>query len=149
MKIRPALNTDIPKLVEFQLAMAKETEDIDLDEKTLKRGVTAVLNDKQKARYFVAEDNKLLIGCFMVTPEWSDWRAGYFIWLQSVYVSADYRRKGVFKMMYDYLKEIVQENLDYRGIRLYVERENQNAIKAYLKMGMLDSDYQMLEWVKK
>jgi ribosomal protein S18 acetylase RimI-like enzyme len=148
MKIRPALNTDIPKLVEFQLAMAKETEDLGLDEKTLKRGVTAVLNDKQKARYFVAEDNKMLIGCFMVTPEWSDWRAGYFIWLQSVYVSPDYRRKGVFKMMYDYLKEIVQENQDYRGIRLYVEKENQNAINAYLKMGMLNSDYQMLEWVK-
>ncbi|MEA1874127.1 MAG: GNAT family N-acetyltransferase [Bacteroidota bacterium] len=148
MKIRPALNTDIPKLVEFQIAMAKETEDLALDEKTLKHGINAVLNDKQKARYFVAVDGKTLIGCFMVTPEWSDWRAGYFIWLQSVYVCADYRRKGVFRMMYDYLKEIVQDNQDYRGLRLYVERENQNAINAYLKMGMLDSDYQMLEWVK-
>ncbi len=149
MKIRPAISSDIPKLVEFQIAMAKETEDLHLDEKILKRGVTSVLNDKQKARYFVAEEDKKLIGCFMVTPEWSDWRSGYFIWLQSVYVCVDYRRKGVFRMMYEYLKDIVQDNLDYRGIRLYVERENQAAINTYVKMGIGDSDYQMLEWVKK
>lgn len=149
MKIRPALSADIAKLVAFQIAMAKETEDIILDEKIILRGITSVLNDKQKGRYFVAEDNKILIGCFMVTPEWSDWRNGYFIWLQSVYVCPDYRRKGVFHKMYHYLKEIVQNNIDYRGIRLYVERENQNAINAYMSIGMSDSDYKMLEWINK
>ena len=148
MKVRPAVSSDIHRIVEFQLAMAKETENLDLDEKTLKRGVTSVLNDKQKARYFVVEENRELLGCYMVTPEWSDWRAGYFIWLQSVYVVPEYRRKGVFRMMYEYLREIVQENIDYRGIRLYVDKDNQTVARAYLNLGMSDSNYHMLEWVK-
>ena len=148
MKIRPALSSDVPKIVEFQIAMAKETEDMNLDEKTVKRGVMAVLNDKQKARYFVAVENKVLCGCFMVTPGWSDWRAAYFIWLQSVYVLPEHRKQGVFRMMYDYMKEIVEKNDDYRGMRLYVEKANQRAINAYLNVGMEDAGYQMLEWDK-
>jgi ribosomal protein S18 acetylase RimI-like enzyme len=148
MKIRPAVNSDVPRIIEFQIAMAKETESLELDKKIVKRGVESVLNDKQKARYFVAEENKTLLGCFMVTPEWSDWRAGYFIWLQSVYVIPERRQQGIFREMYLYLKEIVEGNVDYRGIRLYVDKENKNAITAYLKLDISQSNYTMLEWVK-
>lgn len=148
MKVRPAIKEDIEKLVEFQLSMAKETENKTLDVKTLKRGITAVLNDAQKARYFVATEDKEILGCFMVTPEWSDWRAGYFIWLQSVYVDPDHREKGVFNKMYTYLKDIVENNLDYIGIRLYVDSSNKSAIEVYKKAGLQEPDYTMFEWNK-
>ena len=148
MKVRPVIKEDIDKLVEFQLSMAKETEDKTLDVKTLKRGITAVLNDAQKARYFVATEDKKIMGCFMVTPEWSDWRAGYFIWLQSVYVDPDHRGKGVFREMYNYLKDIVANNSDYIGIRLYVDSGNKPAIEVYNKSGLKEADYTMFEWNK-
>jgi len=148
MKVRPAVSADINKLIEFQLAMAQETEGINLDKKTVERGIRAVLNDIQKARYFVAEDGKELIGCFMVTPEWRDWRAGYFIWLQSVYVLPQNRKQGVFKEMFAYLKDVVSNNSDYRGIRLYVDRENQKAQKTYAKSGMESTNYELYEWSK-
>ncbi|HKK67016.1 MAG TPA: GNAT family N-acetyltransferase [Bacteroidales bacterium] len=148
MKVRPAVSADINKLIEFQLAMAQETEGINLDKKTVERGIRAVLNDIQKARYFVAEDGKELIGCFMVTPEWSDWRAGYFIWLQSVYVLPQNRKQGVFKEMFAYLKDVVSNNSDYSGIRLYVDRENQKAQKTYAKSGMESTNYELYEWSK-
>lgn len=148
MKVRPAIKEDIDKLVEFQLSMAKETEDKELDVKTVKRGISAVLNDAQKARYFVATEDKEALGCFMVTPEWSDWRAGYFIWLQSVYVDPDHREKGVFNEMYSYLKDIVTNNSDYIGIRLYVDSGNYTAIEVYKKSGLKMPDYTILEWSK-
>ncbi|MGC9331794.1 MAG: GNAT family N-acetyltransferase [Bacteroidales bacterium] len=148
MKIRPAIKCDIKELVAFQMAMARETENITLENKTVERGITAVINDIQKARYFVAEQNKKLLGCFMVTPEWSDWRAGFFIWLQSVYVIPEYRKQGVYNAMYAYLKDIVKNNSDYKGIRLYVDKANQNAIHVYEKTGMHKTNYQMLEWIK-
>ncbi|MFO7789808.1 MAG: N-acetyltransferase family protein [Bacteroidota bacterium] len=148
MKIRPAIQTDIKDLVAFQMAMAQETENTELDKKTVEYGIRAVINDIQKARYFVAEKDKKLLGCFMVTPEWSDWRAGYFIWLQSVYVLPEYRKQGVYRAMYAYLKNIVENNIDYKGIRLYVDKSNQNAIQVYEKTGMHKTNYQMLEWTK-
>ncbi|MDA3818999.1 MAG: GNAT family N-acetyltransferase [Candidatus Delongbacteria bacterium] len=148
MKIRPAIKSDIKEIIAFQMAMAKETENITLDKKTVERGITAVINDIQKARYFVAEQNKKLLGCFMVTPEWSDWRAGFFIWLQSIYVIPEFRKQGVYHAMYAYLKDIVKNNSDYKGIRLYVDKANQNAIQVYEKTGMHKTNYQMLEWTK-
>ncbi|MFP4663359.1 MAG: N-acetyltransferase family protein [Bacteroidales bacterium] len=148
MRVRPAVSADINSLIEFQMAMAQETEGISLDKKVVKNGITSVLNDIQKARYFVAEMDKEIIGCFMVTPEWSDWRAGYFIWLQSVYVKPAHRGKGVFVKMYDYLKDVVKNNSDYRGIRLYVDKNNETALAVYKKAGMNPTNYELLEWSK-
>lgn len=148
MKIRPAVDSDIHNLVEAQGEMAWETEKIRLDEKVLETGIRAVLSDSAKGRYFVAEDRGAFVGCFMLTPEWSDWRNAYMIWLQSVYIVAHFRKSGVFREMYEYLKSIVSENEYYAGIRLYVSKDNANAIKVYQKLGMSNAHHEMFEWMQ-
>ena len=40
-----------------------------------------------------------------VTFEWSDWRNGWFWWVQSVYVRVDYRGRGVFRMLYEHVRQ--------------------------------------------
>jgi hypothetical protein len=73
-------------IVEFQLAMALETEDVTLDREICTRGVRAVFADPSLGRYFVAESAGAVIASLMLTCEWSDWRAGMVWWIQSVYV---------------------------------------------------------------
>ena len=80
--------------------------------------------------------------------EWSDWRCGQVIWLQSVYVMPEWRRKGIFRLMYAYIRDQVLADSGYRGIRLYVERNNRAAQAVYRNMGMEDHHYQMWEWMK-
>ena len=41
----------------------------------------------------------------MITYEWSDWRNGLFWWIQSVYVAPDWRRRGVYRGLYEYVQE--------------------------------------------
>ena len=82
------------------------------------------------------------------TYEWSDWRNGTFIWVQSVYVNKEYRGKGVFKALYNKVKEICDSNNEYVGIRLYVEKENYTAQKTYRSLGMEECNYFMYEYEK-
>ena len=46
--------------------------------------------------YLIAEIGKVSAGQLMITYEWSDWRNGLFLWIQSVYVEPKFRNKKFF-----------------------------------------------------
>jgi L-amino acid N-acyltransferase YncA len=148
MLIREATIKDIPHLLDFQLKMALETENITLEISSLTLGVNRLFKDPTKGRYYVAEENEEVVGCLMTTYEWSDWRNGTVLWIQSVYVSRDHRGKGVYKKMYDYIKQLTQEDPDLRGIRLYVDKHNTSAKEVYTSLQMNGEHYQVFEWMK-
>src|SRR4051812_27133415 len=103
---RDAHPRDALDIIDFQIAMAQETEDFALDRKTCTRGVEAVFADRTLGRYFVAEIDSNVIGSLMITPEWSDWRNGVVWWIQSVYVRPDHRRRGIYAGLYEHIKHI-------------------------------------------
>jgi len=145
MNIRPAQKEDVVSLVEFNQAMALETEGKRLDEQVLRGGVEAVFRDTQKGFYVVAENDGKIAGGLMITFEWSDWRGQWFWWIQSVYILPEYRGQGVYRMLYEFVKEKAKESKDVCGFRLYVEKENARAQKVYEKLGMKSSHYLMYE----
>ncbi len=146
IKIRIAEAKDVPALVEFNQAMALETEGKHLDPDTLTNGVSAVFADETKGFYLVAEDaNEMIIGGLMITFEWSDWRNKWFWWIQSVYILPVGRGKKIYSRLYDFAKEKAREKGNVFGFRLYVEHENLHAQKVYEKVGMETSHYLMYE----
>jgi L-amino acid N-acyltransferase YncA len=148
MNIRKATLADIPTLVDFQFKLAFESENVTLDKEVLALGLQAMFQDPSKGFYNVAEENAEVIGCHMITYEWSDWKNGMVWWIQSVYVVESHRKKGVFKKMYDNLVEIVKGDAGLRGLRLYVDKTNDRAQKTYSAMGMDGSHYTVYEWMK-
>src|SRR3954453_2470509 len=84
--IRTALPTDADVVAEFNAALARESEGKTLDLDLLHPGVAALLADNNKGVYFLAERDGAAVGQIMFTREWSDWRNGWFWWIQSVYV---------------------------------------------------------------
>lgn len=148
MIIREAGGEEYNAIVEFQLAMASETEEITLDRATVENGVKAVLADNNKGRYYVAEIEGRIVGSLLTTYEWSDWRNGTVLWIQSVYVLPDFRRRGVYRNLYSHLKKLVTESNQLNGIRLYADKSNKVAHKTYRKLGMVDDHYITFEWLK-
>ena len=144
--IRPATEADIQFIIDSQLSMALETEQLRLEPHLVEKGVKAVFSDSGRGFYLLAEAGGFRAGCLMVTPEWSDWRNASIWWFQSVYVIPEYRRMGVFRMMYDHVK---QEGIEcgIAGLRLYVESANVRAQKTYEAMGMNGSHYRTFEWM--
>jgi len=146
IKIRKAKMKDLEIIVKFNYNLAKETEDKELDLKTLTKGVESILTDTSKGQYYVYIINEEVIGQIMHTYEWSDWRNGMFLWIQSVYVDAKHRRKGIFRELYNYVKNICNEDDGIVGIRLYVEKENFNAKSTYKSLGMQECNYHIYEY---
>jgi GNAT superfamily N-acetyltransferase len=145
MEIRSAKLSDAAALVEFNQAMALETEARFLDPQILKSGVDSVFHDEMKGFYVVAEDDGRIAGGLMVTFEWSDWRDGWFWWIQSVYIRPEYRGRRIYAGLYDYVKQLAAERGDVCGFRLYVERDNERARRVYERLGMSESHYVMYE----
>lgn len=146
--LRTARASDTDTLVDFNAAMALETENLTLDRSVLTRGVRAALADATKGVYFVAESDGRVVGQLMITREWSDWRNGDLWWIQSVYTHPDYRGRGVFASLY---RDVEQRARDAgaAGLRLYVETHNAPARTTYAKLGMAVAPYAIMEHIFK
>lgn len=145
VKVRPARPQDVDHLIEFNLRMANETEGRLLDREILTLGINEILRDAARGFYLVAEIDGVVGGCLMVTTEWSDWRNGAFWWIQSVYVAPEFRRRGVFRGLYEEARNRARNSARVCGCRLYVDRENIQAQATYRRIGLRETSYKMFE----
>ena len=134
--------------MDFQLAMAWETEDLRLDRSVCAAGVRAVFENPALGRYYVAGTGSHIAGVALTTYEWSDWRNGVVWWIQSVYVLPGFRRRGIYSGIYAFIRGLAESNPAVRGIRLYVDRRNTTAQEVYTRLGMNGEHYQVFEWMK-
>ncbi len=136
------------RIVELQLRMAQETEGLRLDRDVVSRGVRGVFQEPARGTYWVAEEKGEILGMLLAIPEWSDWRNGTVLWVHSLYVIPQARRRGVFKKLYLNLKKQVEQSPELMGLRLYVDKTNKPAQEVYEKLGMSKEHYELYEWLK-
>lgn len=146
ISVRAAIADDVQLIADWNRAMALETEAKILDPATIEAGVQAAFKNPTYGFYLVADVDSQPAGCLMVTREWSDWRNGEFLWVQSVYVAPEYRRMGVYRALYQHLKTSAAPNVC--GFRLYVEHNNESAQSTYRELGMDATHYQLFEELK-
>lgn len=144
MKVRKAALEDLPILVEFTSEEAREAEGSARAFHHLEEGVRKALEDEAKAMYWLLfDDSGTAIGSISALREWSDWNAGYYWWIQSVYIVPAQRGKGCF----DLLLNAVVEEMEEKGgleLRLYVHRDNERAIGAYRKSAFATLPYEIM-----
>ena len=148
MQVRLATPQDAPVLIEFNAAMALETEQKELLPEVIGAGVRSLLGNPASGFYMVAEKDHRVVGSLMITKEWSDWRNGTFWWIQSVYVRPELRRQGVYKLLYRHVQDLAADDPAVCGFRLYVEHENARAQATYRALGMKQTRYLVFEELK-
>ena len=146
--VRRANRDDLRFIVDAQMAMAVESEGAELDHATLTEGVRAVLEDRVHAEYWLAEEDDGPVGMLMTVTEWSDWRNGTVLWIHSVYVVPEARRRGVYSALYVHLRDQVERSDELVGLRLYVDKRNEPAQRVYEALGMTRDHYHLYEWLK-
>jgi len=144
MIVRKAVLKDLPVLFEFTSEEAREAEGGAAAFDNLEAGIRKALEDDSKALYWVLlDDSGTAIGSISALKEWSDWKAGYYWWIQSVYIVPAHRGKGCF----DLLLSAVVEEMENRGgleLRLYVHKDNRRAIGAYRKSAFETLPYEIM-----
>src|SRR5215510_4483971 len=136
--VRRAKLEDLEKLVEFTLSEASEAEGIVKNTEKVREGILTALKDESVAIYWVMENDEQIIGNVSVVKEWSDWNAGYYWWIQSMYLDPKYRGQGLMKSLLQTVKELAAQQRTLE-LRLYVHKDNERATKAYLKSGFTNS----------
>jgi GNAT superfamily N-acetyltransferase len=132
-------------IAEFNLRLALETEQLRLDRGCVEAGVAALLGDPAKGLYQVAVIDGAVVGQVMITYEWSDWRNGNLWWIQSVYVKEAFRGLGVFARLFERVKALAQAQKNVPALRLYMHGQNGRARRAYERLGMKQTHYQVFE----
>ncbi len=143
--IRQAVPADGPVIADFNVRLAEETEGLRLDPARVQAGVGALLEDPAKGVYYVAEANGAVVGQLMITYEWSDWRNGNLWWIQSVYVKPEFRAQGIFRRLFEHVKNLAREQPGVPALRLYVHAENSRAHRSYERLGMSRTHYEVFE----
>jgi GNAT superfamily N-acetyltransferase len=144
LHVRPATPGDLDMIVLGNINLAEESEQVRLDQATLRPGVAALLDGRAPGRYWVAELDGTVVGQLLITYEWSDWRNCMVWWIQSVYVAQRARRRGVLKMLYRHVRKEA-EAAGAGGLRLYVDNTNARAQSAYAALGMKGDHYRVFE----
>ena len=147
IQIVPAILEHQDFIATSQCSMALESENLQLDYDTVYSGIKKVFQNDHLGRYYVATIDNKPVACLMTTYEWSDWRCKLVLWIQSVYVTPENRGKGIYKAMYQHIQQLVSNNSDFAGIRLYVDKTNSQAIEVYQKLGMTRDHYHLYEWM--
>ena len=142
--VRDASFEDVEFIAEANYSMALEIEKLELDKDILFKGVRAVFRKPSRGCYIIGEYNGEVAGCLLITHEWSDWRNSNVAWIQSLFVKEEFRGKGVFKKMFATIEERVSKG-EYAGIRLYVDKSNENAMEVYSGLGMSGDHYLLFE----
>jgi GNAT superfamily N-acetyltransferase len=145
IQVRRATVADVDCVCTFNRLLALESEGKALDPALVRAGVTAVLADPVKGLYFLAQDEATILGQLGLTYEWSDWRNGWFWWIQSVYVRSEARRRGVFRLLLESVRRAALLDPQVIGLRLYVDKDNSAAHATYQKMGLEWTAYQVME----
>jgi ribosomal protein S18 acetylase RimI-like enzyme len=145
LQLCEATPEDISVLAQFNVEMARETENRALDLALVTRGVHGLFQHRSRGVYYVAREQGRVVGQLLITYEWSDWRNGDFWWIQSVYVAPDFRGRGVFKALYRHVEALARLRPDVCGLRLYVEAANLGAQETYRRLGMTKTHYEMFE----
>ena len=145
IQIRKAAAGDAAVVAGFNAQLAFETEGRSLERAQLDDGVARVLADAARGIYWLAEVNRRVVGQLLITYEWSDWRNGWFWWIQSVYVRKEWRGRGVFQALYHFIEEQAADRPDVCGLRLYVDAHNARAKAAYEGLGMERTSYELFE----
>ena len=141
MRVRKASPSDLDIIVDFIAEEAREAEGRTLQRETLERGIGAALQDDSIADYWLlVSDIGIACGCTSVVKEWSDWNAGFYWWIQSMYIAPDCRGKGYLNTLLDAVAEAARTRKCLE-LRLYVHKDNRAAMRAYEKAKFRDSPY--------
>jgi GNAT superfamily N-acetyltransferase len=142
--VREATQEDLDFLVAFTLAEAREAEKLELDPRSAAAGVRAALLEAGVARYWVLEDREhKAVGSISAVKEWSDWRGGFYWWVQSLFIEPPFRGQGLARVLLEAVKGAARAEgaLD---LRLYVHQDNLRAIRAYEREGFRQAPYKIM-----
>jgi len=92
----------------------------------------------------VAEsDDGQVVGSISVVTEWSNFRGGYYWWIQSLFIVPVHRGTGLVDLLLNTVAKAAS-GVDALDLRLYVLQSNHRAMAAYLRCDFDETPYTIM-----
>jgi GNAT superfamily N-acetyltransferase len=141
IKIRKASKKDSKEVIRLINELA-EFEKLDPPDKTaIKNLIKDIYSKNSPIKVLVAEADKKLIGYAFYFYTYSTFLAKKTLYLEDIYISNEYRSKGLGKIFFNELVKAAKKNKCGR-MEWHVLDWNVNAIKFYEKLGAIE----LKEW---
>lgn len=141
--IRDAVPGDIDTIVAFTIREGREAENYVANEEAVRRGVAAAFDPEPPARYWVAESNGDVVASISAVREWSNFRGGYYWWIQSLFIAPEQRGTGLLDRLMDHVAAAARAD-DALELRLYAHTSNARALRAYRRYGFYEAPYVLM-----
>ncbi len=133
IKIRFATKDDLQEMIGLYV---DNNPKYGSDKERLKEGLSALLDDPNKGNEIVAVSEGEIIGRIHIAKEWSVYRNAEFWMFENVYVSPNWRRKGIYTLMHEWIYSRAKADSNCCGLRFWAFEDNLPARNAYHKMQM-------------
>lgn len=144
-QIKRAGKEHLDILIDFNMKLALETENRPLNLETLTKSMKAIFEDERKGVYLILFEGDEPLGQIAYVYEWSTWRNANYMWLTDLYIKPEHRKRGLFKVIYQYVMRLYEENPSVLGLRFYVDKTNTSVVPIYKKVGWKESNYDLWE----
>jgi len=91
---------------------------------------------------YIFELDGKIAGYALLAKTYSQEAGGKVIWIEEIYVSPDFRGRGIGKAFFEFL--LKNRPSDVKRLRLEVERENNGAVKLYRSFGFDFLEYDQM-----
>jgi len=99
-----------------------------------------VLTDNTYVDCFIFEYNSEIAGYGLLNKSYSREAGGLVLWIEELYVKKQFRGKGLGSEFISF----VENNFDFKRLRLEVEKTNQRAVKMYERNGLSFLEYDQM-----
>ncbi len=134
MHIKNALITDVPQIIALMGEFAEYENLSDFCEITEERLSVALFGKTKVAEAIIAFDEDIPIGYALFYPNFASFRGQRGIYLEDIYITNEFRGKGVGKMMLRHIANFAKLR-GFERIDFQVLEWNVSAIKFYEKLG--------------
>ena len=105
--------------------------------------VDSCLNNSPYVEGYVFEVGNKIIGYGMIAKSFSTEFGGECVWIEDIYIEAEYRSKGIGTRFINYIRDKYKNKI----LRLEAEQDNKKALDTYKKNGFKKLPYMELVYV--
>lgn len=136
--VRTATIQDTEIIAEYNIRMALETENVQLDKSDVLEGVKTAVSNPSIGLYYLVEIDHQVVGQLRADYQWLPFHDRFEHWIQSVYIHPEHRRRGYYRMLYNHTRTQALKQ-GARGIKLYADVHNVKAKNTYRNLGMTET----------
>lgn len=134
IKIQKAAPENIPQIIALMREFAEYEKLLQFFEATEERLKTALFGDGKVADAILALDGERAVAYAVFFPNFATFRGQRGIYLEDIFITKDFRGKGIGEMMLKYIANLAKQR-GFERIDFQVLQWNTPAITFYEKLG--------------